>query len=368
MTAPTIAEINLPNLAKNAGAVRDIVAPSRVICVVKADAYGHGAVEVTGHLIKQGFDFFAVARMEEALELRRAGIDAPVLIFGRLFPGQIKEAAEKGFRVTVFGAEDMDWIEREGCGSPVKVHAKIDTGMGRVGLLCENGPEFFRRLAGSKAVEIEGLYSHFASADEADLTFARIQLDRFRAAVASASDAGLAPPMIHMSNSGGVLALPEARFSAVRCGIFLYGHYPSGEVARTLPAHQVMSLTTTVAHVRNLPANTPVSYGSTWVTPRPSKIAVMAAGYADGVDRRMGNRSHVLIKGQKCPIVGRVTMDQIMADVTGIEVKAGDIALLWGDSDQGSISLLDVSLAIGTITYELTCGVSRRVPRIYTDQ
>ena len=368
MQASTIAEINLDNLAKNAVAVRDLVAPSRVICVVKADAYGHGAVAVTGHLIKHGFDFFAVARLAEAQELREAGIDAPVLIFGRLFPGQIKEAAKNGFRVTVFGAEDIEWIEREGCGSPVKVHAKIDTGMGRVGLLSENGPDFFRRLAGSRALEIEGLYSHFASADEADLTFARIQLERFRAAVSEASGAGIRPPMIHMSNSGGVLAIPEARFSAVRTGIFLYGHYPSGEVTRTLPAHQVMSLKAAVAHVRNLPANTPVSYGSTWVTPRPSKIAVIAAGYADGVDRRMGNRCHVLIRGQKCPIVGRVTMDQIMADVTGLDAKVGDTALLWGDSDQGSISLLEVSQTIGTITYELTCGVGKRVPRIYKDQ
>ncbi len=365
MSAPTIAEIDLGNLARNACAIRQAVKPARVICVVKADAYGHGAIPVTRRLLEHGFDFFAVARLTEALALRDAGIGAPILIFGRLCPEEIPAALQNDFRITIFSAEDLDWIEAARPGEPASVHVKIDTGMGRVGVLPEGAPELFTRLAGSRAVTVEGLYSHFATSDEADLSYARGQLSSFRELVAAALQAGLRPPLIHMSNSGGILALPEANFTAVRPGILLYGHYPSSAVARSIPARQVMSLKARVSHLRSLPAGSSVSYGRTFSAPRPSKIAVMAAGYADGVDRRMGNRCRVLISGQTFPIVGRVTMDQIMADVTGSDVKAGDTALLWGEAPGGSISLLEVSEAIGTISYELTCGVGPRVPRVY---
>lgn len=365
MSEKTFAEINLNNLAHNILAIRDKVTPSGIIPVVKADAYGHGAVPVTRRLLKEGFHRFAVAQFKEAMELRDSGISDPILIFGRLFPDELPEAINAGFRISLFGIEDIRWIEKAGRKKPVHVHVNVETGMGRVGVLLDREPDFFDALLASKHCFWEGLYSHFSTSDETDKDYAHIQLSRFKTILSGLKAKGHTPPIIHMANSGAVLDLPESVFDAVRPGILLYGHYPSTETSRPIAVKQVMTLTTFVAHIRKIPADFPVSYGRKWISKKPTTIAVLPIGYADGIRRGLTNKGEVLIKEKRYPMVGRVTMDHIMIDVGDDPISPGDPVIVWGEGPRNAIQLLDVAQSIGTIPYELTCGVSRRVKRIY---
>jgi alanine racemase len=365
MSAKTFAEINLNNLVHNINAIKEKVAPSEIIPVVKANAYGHGAVPVTKRLVKEGFTRFAVAQFQEAMELRDSGISHPILIFGRLFPDEISEAIKADFRITLFGIEDIRWIEKAGQDQPANVHVNVDTGMGRIGILFDRGPDFFDRLLTSKHCVWEGLYSHFSTSDETDKTYANLQLSRFHNILSQLKAKDKTPPIIHMANSGAVLDLPESTFDAVRPGILLYGHYPSTESSRSVKIKQVMTLKTFVAHIRKIPANFPVSYGRQWTSKKPTTIAVLPIGYADGIQRCLTNVGEVLIKGNRYPLVGRVTMDHIMIDIGDDPINTGDSVVVWGEEPQGVIQALDVAQRIGTIPYELTCGVSKRVKRVY---
>jgi alanine racemase len=365
MTSKTVAQINLDHLVHNVNAIRQKVAPSDIIPVVKANAYGHGAIAVTRRLVKEGVTRFAVAQFQEALELRDSGISQPILIFGRLFPNEIPEAIKAGFRISLFGKEDIDWIEKAGQEKPANVHVNIDTGMGRIGVLFDQEPDFFDALLASKDCTWEGLYSHFSTSDESDKTYANLQLSRFKNILRRVKEKGKMPPVIHMANSGAVLDLPESAFDAVRPGILLYGHYPSSEVSRAIDIRQVMTLKTFVAHIRKIPADFPVSYGRQWISGKPTTIAVLPIGYADGIRRSLTNKAQVSIRGKRYPLVGRVTMDHIMIDVGNDPINPGDPVIIWGDDEKDSIQLLDVAQSIGTIPYELTCGVSPRVKRVY---
>lgn len=365
MNNGTFAEINLGNLVYNIRAIQQKVSPSKVIPVIKADAYGHGAVAVAKCLAKEGFKFFAVAQFQEAMELKESGINLPILIFGRLFPNEIPTAIKAGFRITLFGKEDIRWIEKAGQEQRPIVHVDIDTGMGRIGVLLKQEPDFFDYLMGSKHCIWEGLYSHFSTSDEKDKAYANLQLSRFQEILSSIKEKNKAPSMIHMANSGAILDLPESYFDAVRPGISLYGHYPTLETSQSIKLKQVMTLKTFVAHLRKIPAGFSVSYGRRWTAKSPTTIAVLPIGYADGVRRSLTNIGEVLIQGKRYPIVGTVTMDHIMIDVGNDPVKPGDEVILWGEGPQGAIQVLEVAEKIGTIPYELTCGVSKRVKRIY---
>jgi len=367
METKTCARINLNNLVRNLEAIRRRVAPAGIIPVVKADAYGHGAVAVSRRLVRAGLKLFAVARFEEAMQLRDSGIGAPILIFGRVFPDDLEQAIAADFRLTLFDPADIDWIAKTRRKKPAMVHVKVDTGMGRVGVLPDRQADFFNALEGADGLRWEGLYSHFATADEQDKRYARLQLDRFRQLLARIGKMKIRPAMIHMANSGAVLDLPESYFDAVRPGILLYGHYPSRETSGSIAARPVMTLQTAVAHIRRLPADCPVSYGRRWVTPGRTQIAVLPLGYADGIRRELTNRGEVLIKRKRYPMVGTVTMDTIMVNVGEDPIAVGDEAIIWGESDQGSLPLLEIAAGIGTIPYELTCGVSARVKRVYVD-
>jgi len=381
MSLGTYAEINLDNLSYNIRRICKKVAPATVIPVIKADAYGHGAVPVAKRLAREGISMFAVARFEEGMELRESGVSEHILLLGRLFPDDIAPAIRAGFTMTVFGSEDLDWIERA-CAQAGKkkasVHMKIDSGMGRVGVLSHStsftNPGLFLksevedildRLSKSKTCIWDGIYTHFSTADERDKSFANLQLVRFNAVLAILGRLAKKPRIAHMAASGAILDLPESYFDAVRPGILMYGHYPSKETLRSIVPKQVMSLKTYVAHLREMPGGHPVSYGRRWITPGPTKIAVLPIGYADGLSRRLTNNGEVLIGGKRYPIVGTVTMDCIMVNVKNDPVKVGDEALLWGESEGGEIQTLDVAERLGTIPYELTCAVSRRVPRVY---
>ncbi|MBW1725610.1 MAG: alanine racemase, partial [Deltaproteobacteria bacterium] len=266
MNGKTCAEINLDHLIYNIRAIQQKVSPSEIIPVVKADAYGHGAVAVTKRLVKDGFKFFAVAKFQEAMELRESGISQPILIFGRLFPNEIPEAIKAGFRITLFGEADIRWIEKAGQGKPANVHVNVETGMGRIGVLLDREPAFFNTLLQSKHCIWEGLYSHFSTSDEKDKTYANLQLSRFQKILSRLKEKNQQPAMIHMANSGAVLDMPESTFKAVRPGILLYGHYPSSETSRSIKPKQVMTLKTFVAHIRKIPADFPVSYGRRWIS------------------------------------------------------------------------------------------------------
>ena len=364
MAPQTCATIHLDRLRFNFRELRKKIAPARLIPVVKADAYGHGAISVSRCLVDEGADFLAVAQYQEARELRDSGIDVPILIFGRLFPDELPEAIRAGFRISLFGVEDIRWIERVPGSQAACVHVNVETGMGRVGVLIDQEPEFFDRLKRSQRCVWEGLYSHFATSDEADKSYAREQLNRFNSLMKWLKTTCPLPPMFHMANSGGILDMPDSYFNACRSGIMLYGHYPSTETSRSIPLRQVMTLKTVVAHLRRLPAGHNVSYGRRWKTERETTIAVLPVGYADGVRRHLTGRLQVIVDGRRYPVVGTITMDQIMVDVGDDRVALGDEVLIWGDTDKGCIQVLDVAEAMGSIPYELTCGVSRRVQRV----
>lgn len=365
MMLKTHALINLDNLAYNIRSIRARVAPSRVIAVIKADAYGHGAVAVAGRLVQEGIDMFAVAQIQEAFELKESGIKGTILILGRLFPEEIPQAVKAGFSITVFGAEDLSWIEKAVREAPATVHVKVETGMGRKGLHFHDAPGVFERLAKSAACRWEGLFSHFSTADEKDKTYAMEQLARFGEFVALARELEGGPKMLHMASSGAILDIPASRFDAVRPGILMYGHYPSLETSRSIEPRQVMTLKTFVAHLREMPEGHPISYGRRWAPRKDTRIAVLPIGYADGISRRLTNAGEVLIRGKRYPMVGTVTMDYTMVDVGADHIEVGDEVVVWGESSQGSIQLWEVAAKLSTIPYELTCGVSKRVRRVY---
>jgi alanine racemase len=365
MNHETCAEINLDNLSYNIHAIQQKVSPSALIPVVKANAYGHGAVPVSKRLAREGIDMVAVSRLEEATELRESGVAQSILIFGRLFPGEIPAAIRAGFRLTVCGPEDIRWIEEAGQEQPAFVHVNVDTGMGRMGLMGNQVSQCFDELINSRRCVWEGLYSHFSTSDERDKDYAHLQLSRFLEILDRIKTTGGNPPMAHMANSGAILDIPESYFDAVRPGILMYGHYPSSETSRSIELKQVMTLKTSVAHVREMPEGCPISYGRRWATKMPTKIAVLPVGYADGLDRRFTNTGEVLIRGRRYPMVGTVTMDYLMVDVGDDPIRPGDEAIIWGESAQGTIQALEVAEKIGTIPYELTCGISMRIQRVY---
>ncbi len=370
MSFKTYAEINLDNLAHNIECIREKVAPSAVIPVIKADAYGHGAVHVAKRLATAGSTMFAVARFEEAMELRDSGISQRILLLGRIFPDDIGRAVKAGLSISIFGQQDLEWIEKA-CrdeGEPAVAHLKVDSGMGRVGVLLPNAADLLERLAKSTVCRWEGIYTHFSTSDEEDKGYANYQLSKFREVLAMLPNLEKRPQLVHMAASGAILDLPDSYFNAVRPGILMYGHYPSKETSRCVQPRQVMSLKTYVAHLRELPEGCPVSYGRRWITPCRTKIAVLPIGYADGLSRRFTNNGEVLIRGRRYPIVGTVTMDYIMVNVANDPVAIGDEVLIWGESPDGVIQAIEVAERIGTIPYELTCAVSGRVPRVYIEK
>jgi alanine racemase len=364
MRFQTCARIHLDHLRFNFRQIKHAIAPARLIPVVKADAYGHGAVVVSKCLIDEGAQLLAVAQFQEAMVLRDSGIHVPILIFGRLFPEELPDAVQAGFRLTVCGEEDVRWIENASANRPVHVHVNMETGMGRVGVLPGQEMAVVDALIRSSHCVWEGIYSHFATSDETDKTYAYYQLSRFQGILQRLKDDLGFPPMVHMSNSGAILDMPDARFDACRCGIMLYGHYPSQEASKTIPLKQVMSLTTRVAHLRRLPAGHNVSYGRRWQTDRETSIAVLPIGYADGLRRHLTGRLEVMIGGRRYPVVGTITMDQTMVNVGDDPIRVGEEVLIWGDTQNDSIQVLDVAEAMGSIPYELTCGISRRVRRV----
>jgi len=366
-TPYTVAEIHLDNLVHNLEEIRKKVVPADVMCVVKADAYGHGAVPVTRRLVREGVTNFAVARLAEALELRNAGIEENILIFGSLFPDEMEHAFVNGFQVTITDNADIDTAmeiaKRRSLYS--RVHLNIDTGMGRVGIPYDQAQSAIIKLVNIDQIKLEGIYTHFATSDEKDKGYSRLQISRFNSVLDGLLNQLPYKPIIHTANSGAILDLPETKFDMVRAGISLYGHYPTTETSESIPLKQVMTLKTHVGLLRRIKKGNSISYGRRFTADKDTTVAVLPIGYADGIHRAMTNNADVLINGKLYPVVGTVTMDQIMVNVGNDPVSIGDKAVFWGDTPQGSLQATEVAHRIGTISYELCCSITKRVPRVY---
>jgi alanine racemase len=364
----TLAVVDLDAISHNLRAFRDLLPPSVAICaIVKADAYGHGAVPVSRALEAQKVDAFGVATVEEGLELRRAGIQGPIMVLGYGFSG-IEAAREHQLALVIYSPGTAKRVSEAALRikKPLSVHLKLDTGMGRLGFLPDQWRPALEDLLGNPWIHLAGIATHFSSA-ESDPDFTRTQIDRFNEMLGQVRQIRDGDGVrVHAANSAGTLSHPEGIYSMVRLGLMLYGAYPEPGLKAKVSVRPAMTFKTHVLYVKSLPAGSPVSYGQTFQTKRPSRIATVAVGYADGYRRDLSNRGWVLIRGQKAPVVGNVTMDLTMVDVTDIpDVSEGEEVILFGPAGGTCLPVEDLADEIGTISYELLCAVSRRVPRVY---
>lgn len=363
---PVWAEIDLAAIKNNVKEIKSILKPGVKFCaVVKADGYGHGAVAVSQAVLSAGADRLAVAIVGEAIALRKAGILAPIQVLGYTPENQARTVAAYDICQTVYTLDAVRALSTAGMetGKKVKVHIKIDTGMGRIGILPEEAGDFAASVASLPGIELEGVFSHFATADALDKSYALEQYAKFQDALQRISAKGINVPIKHIANSAATLELPETHLDMVRPGIILYGLWPSMEVKRNIKLIPAMQLKAEVAHVKRVNAGTTISYGRTYTAAQERKIATLPIGYADGWTRLLSGKTSVLIHDCKAPLVGRICMDQCMADVSEIpDVKVGDTATLFGVP---GLSADDVAAVLGTINYELVCMVGKRVPRTY---
>lgn len=366
------AEINLDNIAHNIREIRRITNKNaEIMGVVKADAYGHGVMEVAKTLLDNGVSRLAVSMLDEAIQLRKNGIGVPILILGYTDPRRVNEIIENDVTQSVFSHELARALSEEAVrqGKKVKIHIKIDTGMTRIGFLpgysaVKNVVEISRL----PNIIIEGLFTHFATADEKDREFTLTQFERFMSICYELQRIGIHIPVKHCANSAGIIEYPEMHLDMVRPGIILYGMYPSEEVDKSkILLKPAMTLKANVILVKDVEKNTSISYGRIFTTKRESRIATIPIGYADGYSRMLSNKGKVLIHGQYAPVVGRICMDQCMIDVTDLdcEVEVGDEVVLVGSQGGNCITAEDVAQSIGLINYELVCIVGKRIPRAF---
>ncbi len=363
----TYVKIDLDAIADNIRAVREKTG-APVMAVVKADAYGHGAVQVA-RLLQNECAFFGVSSMLEALELRQAGLTNPILILGRTPVSAFPHAVREEIRTTIFHYEDAVALSQEAVrqGKTALFHFAVDTGMSRIGLQpTEDSAELCQRILRLPGITAEGIFSHYATADCADLSRAQAQAQRFDGFLTMLAQRGITPPIRHMDNSAGLMNFPT-QYELVRSGIVTYGLYPSSEVCpKLLPLKPALQWLSRVTHVNRLPAGREISYGGTYVTSRPTTVATVPVGYADGYRRSLSGKFYVLIHGQRAPILGRICMDQLMVDVTHIpNVALDDTVTLVGKDGDEEITVESIAAAADSFNYEFICGISRRVPRIY---
>ncbi|WP_020675349.1 alanine racemase [Geopsychrobacter electrodiphilus] len=364
---PTRADIDLSALAHNLQQVRSCChAGQGVMAVVKADAYGHGAVTISRALEAEGVEQFAVATLEEGQELRGAGIKRPILVFGGCYPGQEAAFVEYALTAALLSLADVKRLEAFGSAQekPFLVHIKCDTGMGRVGLLPEEIPQLITLLSQSCGLEVRGLMSHLASADDLASPVTSDQVRVFREILDQFKLANITIAEIHLGSSAGLCAWPLPEATLVRPGIMLYGGYPSAAFTERLDLRPVMTFSTQIAQLRTLAAGQGISYGHTHQTRGPTRLAALPVGYADGYNRLFSNCGEVLVHGQRVSVVGRVCMDWILVDVTEVaDVAVGDRVVLLGSDGEETISAEDWAEKLDTINYEVFCRISQRVPR-----
>jgi alanine racemase len=391
---PIWAEVSLGALAHNLRAIRRYVnapgapavpgtsakkrPPRKVLAVVKGDAYGHGAAPVARALERAGADWFGVTSADEGADLRAAGVRAPILVMTGFWTGEEKSLLENKLTPAVTGLETLRWLERAAARrrrGPVGFHLKVDSGMNRLGVSPEEIPAFARALADSPHLRIDGVFTHFASSDV--LTSSQTEDQRLRFADALERLRALRVPtgLMHMANSAAVGARPETWADMVRPGALLYGYHQfydpperRAEMETKLPLRPALSLRARIVLMRDVPAGAAVGYNARWTAARPSRLAVISAGYADGLLRALTNRSRAIVRGKFAPLVGTISMDLATADVTGIDgVKSGDVATLYGADGTASQWVSEVAATLGTVSSDLLCAIGKRVPRFYVD-
>ena len=367
------AEVSLKAIGHNIAQVKKRLRPGvKLLAVIKADAYGHGAVRV-GKYLEDQVDYFAVATAEEAMELREQGIRLPVLVLGYISPEQYGEILDYDITQTVYSLEIAEKLSKASvkAGCRTKIHAALDTGMTRIGFhITEEEADRIAAISRLPGLELEGMFTHFSCADQKDKTYCGLQLEKFRRMEGMLRERGVEIPVKHICNSAGIMEFDDYRFDMVRSGIVTYGLYPSEEVDKSrLPLIPALSWKSRVIHVQDVEPGLGVSYGATYTTEGPcTRIATVSAGYADGYPRALSNKGRVLIHGRYAPILGRVCMDQMMVDVSHIpDVKVEDTVTLIGREGDRRITMEEVADPACRFNYEMACGISKRVPRIYPD-
>ncbi len=366
-TRPTHLVVDLDALAFNLRAIEARVAPAKVMAILKANAYGHGLVEVGRSLERGGASYFGVAYLEEALHLRAAGVRTPILVLGGILGRQIPRFLEHDVALTASSVDKLAAIEEAAAaaGRRARVHLKIDTGMERIGVHWYSAPRLLEASLRCRHVTVEGIFTHLANADAADLTHARTQLARFDEVLDFYRARGLAAPVRHAAASGAILQLPEARYDLVRPGVLLYGAYPSPECGRTVAVRPALAWKSRVVYFKVVRAGNPISYGSTWAPRAETRVVTVPVGYGDGYLRAVSGRAEVIVRGKRYPIVGRVCMDQLMVDIGWDSAYNDDEVVLIGEQDGARITVEEIAAWAGTVPHEVLALINTRVPRVY---
>ncbi len=379
----TWAEVDLKAYAHNIKELKRITRPpAHLMAVVKANGYGHGAIEVACEALQNGAELLGVARINEAIELRKAGLNAPILIFGYSPPDLAATLIDYELTQTVYSLSTANALSEQANqkGKKIKIHIKADSGMGRLGFLLgtpaagnsedipvQNPVREIKALTRLPGLEVEGIFTHFATADSADKSYANRQLERFMDFINRLRTEGLELPVKHAANSGALIDMPHSHLDMVRPGIATYGLHPSDEVNKSnLDLKPVMTLKSSIIHLKKVPAGFNISYGITFQTKKPTTIATVPVGYADGFNRLLSSRGHMLVHGKRAPIVGRVCMDLTMLDVGGISgVEIEDEVVVFGQQGKKAITADEIASSINTINYEIVSTITGRVPRVY---
>ena len=365
------AGIDVDALKYNVEGIKRCKAESAMLMgVIKANAYGHGAKVFAHELDRMGFDWFAVATVDEGIELRRDGIEQPILVLGYTCEAQYPDMVQWEITPTIYSLDMAKAFDAAAAkaGKVANIHIKIDTGMSRIGFLPgEESLDEIEKIHELRHLRIQGMFTHFACADMRDKTHVGHQIEKFHQMIDGVRQREIPVEIFHCSNSASIMELPSEHMNLVRAGIILYGLYPSNEMEeKRLPLKPVMSLYSHIVHVKEVPEGVTVGYGATYVTGRPTRIATVPVGYADGYPRSLSNRASVLLHGRRVPIIGRVCMDQFMVDVTDMpQVSVGDVVTLIGQDGEEILSVEEISEMAGSFNYEFVCDVSRRVPRVY---
>jgi alanine racemase len=369
---PTNVEISLARLTANYRAIEQAVAPAQVMVILKANAYGHGLIPVARHLAAIGAPYLGVAFLEEGILLREAGIESPILVLGGIIGNQVPLFLQHNLTLTASSVEKLQQINEAAEAREVvaRVHLKIDTGMERIGVHYYNAHTLLDASLNYPAIEVEGIYSHFANADAADLASAQMQLERFKGVLDFYAERGLPPPRLrHMANSGAILQLPESYFDMVRPGILFYGVYPAAETPRTIAVEPALAWKSRVVYFKVVQPGHPVSYGSIWQSEEMTRVVTVPVGYGDGYFRAMSETAEVIIRGKRYPVIGRICMDQLMVNIGWETAYNTDEVTLVGEDHQSGATIRVEELAewAGTIPYEVLTNINTRVPRIYFD-
>lgn len=362
---PTWAEINLDNLAYNFAQIRRILSPqTKIMVTIKADAYGHGLVPVAKRLRSCRVDYLGVASIDEGIKLRQANINLPVLVLSAILKKDIAPLFRYKLTATIC-TEDLAWAlnrRARSLSQKINVHIKVDTGMGRFGVLHQDALEFVKKVHQLKFINIQGIFTHFPLADRSK-DFTSYQIELFDGLIGKLKKDGIHIPLIHAANSMGVINFKRSHFNMVRPGLIVYGLYPVKNLRIKL--RPVLSLKTKIVYYKKVPEGYPISYGHDYVTPKDTTIVTLPIGYGDGYPRNLSNQAPVLIRGKRFRISGKICMDQIMVDVGDLPIKVGDEVVLIGSQGKDKITAEELACLSGTIAYEIVCGLGSRIPRVY---